>query len=125
MPRWSDTPEARAFQRRFTVAVSLVAVFAWLIVIYGVANTPWVPDLYHVLNGVSPHPPENMLLYLLVGPIMLTLGSATGWLAPDYALSQMPTAESATLLSALGAGCVVIALLALTVFRVHSVLATP
>jgi hypothetical protein len=125
MPRWSDTPEARAFQRRFTAIVSVAALLAWIIAIYGVAKAPWVPDLYHLVNGDSPHPPENTLLYLFVGPIMLTLGSLTGWLGPDYALSQMPKAKNAALLSAMGAGCVVIALVALTVFRAQSVLLVP
>jgi hypothetical protein len=122
MPDWIDTPEAKAFQRRCTIVVSITALIAWMIALYGVANAPWVADLYHLLNPGSAHRAESTVVYLFVGPIMLTFPSLAGWLAPDYFLSQMPKKKGPALLSTLGGGCVVVALLVLTIYRTHSLL---
>jgi uncharacterized membrane protein YhdT len=126
MADWIDTSEAKAFQRRYTIVLSIIALIAWMIALYGVANAPWVPDLYNLLNPGSNHKAENTLVYLCIGPIMLTFASLAGWLAPDYFLSQMPKKKGPALLSSLfGGSCFVFALLALTIYRVHNVLVSP
>ena len=122
MPDWTDTLEAKTFQRRCTIGVSIISLIAWMIALCGAANAPWVDDLYHLLNPGSAHRAESTLVYLFVGPIFLTMPSLAGWLAPDYFLSQMPKKKDAALLSTLGGGCVVFALLVLTVYRTHSAL---
>jgi hypothetical protein len=125
MPDWIDTPEAKAFQRRCTIVLSITALVAWMIALYGVAKAPWVADLYHLLNPGSAHRAESTAVYLFVGPIFLTFPSLAGWLAPDYILSQMPKEKGPNLLSTLGMGCVIVALLGLTIYRTHSVLVSP
>jgi hypothetical protein len=117
MPDWNDTPEAKTFQRRCTIGMSIISLIAWMIALYGAANAPWVGDLYHLLNPGSAHRAESTLVYLFVGPIFLTMPSLAGWLAPDYFLSQVPKKKDAALLSTLGGGCVVVAVLVFTVYR--------
>jgi uncharacterized membrane protein YhdT len=125
MPDWNDTPEAKTFQRRCTIGMSITSLIAWMIALYGAANAPWVADLYHLLNPGPAHRAESTLVYLFAGPIMLTLPSLAGWLAPNYFLSQMPKKKDAALLSTLGGGCVVFAVLVFTVFRTLCALVNP
>jgi hypothetical protein len=78
----SDVEFAR-FHRLFQYHLGMATTLAWVTALVAAWRTPWVRDIYHLIDPLRPWPAESTASYLFGFPVMMTLAWLSSFLARD------------------------------------------